>query len=458
MSLRVRLLVVVAATFALVVVGSVYAAHVLASRQLRSATDQFLEQRADRFTHAPPGNFGGGGDFVRGPHGEPPLADPDAITQILAADGSIANSITGEPRLPVDAHDRLIAKQGGTSTFRNVTLDGTPYRMLTVARGGGGAAQIARNIKSDNDVLSALDTRLLLIALAGTVVAAGLAWLIARRLVRPIEQLTSTATYVADTQDLENRIEVKSHDEVGQLAASFNTMLDALHTSREQQKRLVVDASHELRTPLTALRTNIELLQRADTMSESERSQLLAETTIELRELTDLVAELVDLATDTRATEPVQPVDLAELADNVVNRYRRRTTRELTLETHAPSVVDGRVGMLERALSNLIDNALKFSPPDSVVTVVVEGSRIDVLDRGPGIDADDRSRVFDRFYRASDARTKPGSGLGLAIVKQIADLHHAAVTIDPRPGGGTASRIEFVAAPEPRSTSADQTR
>src|SRR5205823_2216279 len=162
-------------------------------------------------------------------------------------------------------------------------------------------------------------------ALAGTVVAAALAWLIARRMVRPIEQLTSTATYVAETQDLANRIEVERHDEVGQLATSFNTMLDALHTPREQQKRLVIDAS-----------------------------------------------------------------------------------RELTLETHHPAIVDGRIGMLERALSNLVDNALKFSRPGSAVSVVVEGSRIDVLDRGPGIASDDRSRVFDRFYRASAARTKPG--------------------------------------------------
>ncbi len=454
MSLRVRLTIVVAATFALVVVGSVYAAHVSASRQLRSATDQFLEQRADRFTHAPPSGFDDGGDFGRGPHGGPPLADPDAITQILASDGSIAQSISGQPRLPVDAHDRLIAKKGGAASFRNITVDDSRYRMLTVARSGGGAAQIARSIESDDNVLSALDTRLLLIALAGTVVAAALAWLIARRMVRPIEQLTSTATYVADTQDLANRIEVEGKDEVGQLAASFNTMLDALQTSREQQKRLVVDASHELRTPLTALRTNIELLQRGHTLSEGERSQLLAETTVELRELTDLVAELVELATDTRETEPMQAIDLAELADNVVTRYRRRTGRELTLEAHDAAVIDGRVGMLERALSNLIDNALKFSPPDSAVTVVVEGSRVDVLDRGPGIDADDRSRVFDRFYRASDARTKPGSGLGLAIVKQIADLHDATVTIDPRPGGGTASRIEFVVAPT--STTAPQ--
>ena len=224
MSLRVRLTLVVAATVALVVVGAVYAAHVSASRQLRSATDEFLQQRADRFAHVPSNGIDDdGGDFRGGSHGGPPLADPDAITQILASDGTIANSISGQPRLPVDAHDRLIAKHGGESSFRNIAVGDTRYRMLTVARSGGGAAQIARSIESDNSLLSAIDTRLLLIALAGTVVAAALAWLIARRMVRPIEQLTSTATYVAETQDLANRIEVERHDEVGQLATSFNT-------------------------------------------------------------------------------------------------------------------------------------------------------------------------------------------------------------------------------------------
>ena len=112
-------------------------------------------------------------------------------------------------------------------------------------------------------MLGSLDMRLLLIALAGTLLAAALAWLIARRIVRPIEELTTPRPNVAATQELDNPIEVSRRDEIGRLAASFNTMLAALRSSREQQRRLVMDASHELRTPLTALRTNIELLRRA---------------------------------------------------------------------------------------------------------------------------------------------------------------------------------------------------
>ena len=225
--------------------------------------------------------------------------------------------------------------------------------------------QIARSIEADNNVLSTLDARLLLIALAGTLIAASLAWLIARRIVRPIEQLTVTATEVAATQNLDNPIAVDRNDEIGRLASSFNSMLDALRTSREQQRRLVMDASHELRTPLTALRTNIDLLRRARSFDAAQRDELLGETDVELRELTDLVSELVELATDTRTEEPVEQIDLGELVERVVSRQQRRSGREITVELDHPAAVPGRAALLERAVGNLLDNALKFSPADT---------------------------------------------------------------------------------------------
>jgi two-component system, OmpR family, sensor histidine kinase MprB len=445
MSLRLRLTLVVAVTFALVVVGCTYAAHVSASSRLRAETDQFLLQRSARFEHAKSGQFpenGGDGDEGGGAGG-PALAEPDAVTQIIDANGRVQSSIKGQPALPIDAHDRQLAQHGGDRHFQDVTVKDVPYRVLTVALPGGGAAQIARNIKGDKDVLATLDTRLLLIALAGTIVAASLAWAIARRTVRPIEELTQTATYVAETQDLANPIQIDRRDELGRLASSFNTMLEALQTSREQQKRLVLDASHELRTPLTALRTNIDLLRRARSFDDTQRAELLTETDLELRELTDLVGELVELATDTRSEEPVQHIELAELVDRVVARHRRRTGREITVDVNEPAAVDGRVALLERAVSNLVDNALKFSPRDTPIEVVVDGSRVEILDRGTGIAPDDLPRVFDRFYRATTARTAPGSGLGLAIVEQIAQLHDGVITLSPRLGGGTTARLEL---------------
>ncbi|MDQ1448081.1 MAG: two-component system, OmpR family, sensor histidine kinase MprB, partial [Actinomycetota bacterium] len=265
MSLRFRLLLVVATTFAIVVVGCVYAAHVSTRQELRAETDRFLLQRAhdpgitSGFDHGPgPGSTGVTGN--KEPDDGPQLAEPDAIVQLLDAKGRVVRSIANQPAIPVDTSDKNIAAHGGTPRFRTVSISGTQYRVLTVSSPQGGAAQIARSIADTNNVLSALDLRLLLIALAGTAAAATSAWLIARRIVRPVEQLTVAAEQIATTQQLEHHIEITRRDELGRLAASFNTMLAALGSSRAQQQRLVMDASHELRTPLTALRTNIELL------------------------------------------------------------------------------------------------------------------------------------------------------------------------------------------------------
>jgi two-component system sensor histidine kinase MprB len=449
MSLRIRLALVVAVTFALVVVGCVYAARLSASRQLRQATDSFLIERSARFTHTAPDRFPHGGqdpdDGGGGPFNAPALADPDAVTQILGAKGNIVSSIAGQPPLPVDAGDRAIAQHGGHPVFRDVNFGDDTYRLLTAALPNHGAVQIARSIEADKKVLATLDSRLLLIALVGTFIAASLAWLIARRIVRPIEQLTTTATDVAATQNLDNPIAVNRSDEIGRLASSFNSMLDALRMSRDQQRRLVMDASHELRTPLTALRTNIDLLRRARTFDADQREELLGETDIELRELTDLLSELVELATDTRTEEPVQQIDLGELVERVVARQQRRTGREITVERDRPTAVPGRVALLERAIGNLLDNALKFSPAGTPVEVVVRGTDVEVLDRGTGIDANDLPHVFDRFYRSTTARTVPGSGLGLAIVEQIAEVHGGAVKLAPRVNGGIVARFTLPA-------------
>ena len=458
MSLRWRLTLVVAVTFGLVVVGCTYAAHVSASRQLRSETDAFLLQRSTRFTNAPPDGLPSGpqrSDGDRDREG-PALADPDALTQILTPAGTIESYISGQPELPVDATDRAIAQHGGGPRFRDVGVGEDSFRVLTVALPGGGAAQIARAVDANNDLLASLDTRLFLIALAGTLVAATLAWFIARRMVRPIEDLTKSTALVASTNDFDHPIAVSRSDEIGRLASSFNRMLDTLRTSREQQRRLVMDASHELRTPLTALRTNVDVLRRAYALDAEQRGELLDATDVELRELTELVSELVELATDTRSEEAVQPVDLGDLVDRVAARQQRRTGRTIVVAKDEPAVVDGRVALLERAVTNLVDNALKFSPPDSTVDVVARGTAIEVLDRGQGIPDDELPHVFDRFYRSTSARQVHGSGLGLAIVEQIADLHAGTVTLAARPGGGIAARFTLPSSngAEPHSSDA----
>jgi two-component system sensor histidine kinase MprB len=442
MSLRVRLLAIVAVTFAIVVIGCIYAAHVSARNSLHNETDHFLTQRA----HDPRITEALHGDPDHDDHGPgiappPEFADPDALVQFIRPDGTVA--VVSNPPLPVDATDRAIAAGTAQRQFRTTSVDDTAYRILTVPVGGG-AAQIAREITSTDNILDSLDLRLLLIALAGTIVAGLLAWFIARRIVRPVEALTGASERIAATQDLEHTITVERTDELGRLATSFNTMLLALRNSRDQQKRLVMDASHELRTPLTALRTNIEVLQRSTAdLDDVQRAELLDEVEAELGELTELVAELVDLATDARSEEPMQDIDLGRVAEEVAERARRRTGRPITCEVCDAATVTGRPAALDRAVWNLVDNANKFSPRESTIVVRATGKRIAVEDSGPGIAAEDREHVFDRFYRAPAARTAPGSGLGLAIVKQIADLHDATVEVDDRPGGGTIIAINF---------------
>jgi two-component system, OmpR family, sensor histidine kinase MprB len=448
-SLRTRLTVIVAVIVAAAVVGGAYAAHLSTQHALQDETDKFLHDRAAGFVRQPPGDLGG--DFG----GAPTDADDDhtgryfefdALQQTIDRNGTITNSLPNQSPLPIDAEDREIAHAQNESHYRNVTVDGQNYRMITASLRNGGAVQIARKVSETDDVLDVLRARLVIIALSGIAFAALAAWLVMRRATRPIEQLTDTAERIAETQDLATPIPVKGDDEVGRLAASFNTMLIALDTSREQQQRLVVDASHELRTPLTAVRTNIDFLGHATTLDAEQRAQLIAETRLELDELTNLVSEMVELATDVRSEEAVEPIVLADVVNDVATRFRRRTGTDITV-TVVPGdgteagVVDGRRAMLDRAVANLVDNALKFSPSGAAVDVTVRGTTVEVADRGPGIDAEDRARVFDRFYRATSARTLPGSGLGLSIVSQIAALHGGTVTLDAREGGGTVARL-----------------
>jgi two-component system sensor histidine kinase MprB len=425
-SLRLRLAFIVGITFAAVVIACVFAAHVSARNQLHAETDRFLLQRAHDpgIEHAGPGFLGSG----NGDHDDNPFFVPDAYTQIVDKNGTV-HTPPGQPQLPIRSPG-----------FHDITVDGTHYRMLSVQTDAG-TVQIARDISASDHVLSTLDMRLFLIAIAGTLFAALAAWLIARRIVRPVEKLTGAAEHVAETQDLGSRIEVERRDEIGKLADSFNTMLVALDTSRDQQKRLVMDASHELRTPLTALRTNMEVLQRSSKMDDEQRARLLREANLELTELSDLVGELVDLATDARAEEPLQHVDLGELTTEVVERYRRRNAHTINIEISHAASVNVRESALERALSNLVDNACKFSPVEMPVDVVVSKTTVEVRDRGPGIASEDRAHVFDRFYRATSSRAMAGSGLGLSIVAQIATLHGATVDLAPRDGGGTIARF-----------------
>jgi two-component system sensor histidine kinase MprB len=225
-------------------------------------------------------------------------------------------------------------------------------------------------------------------------------------------------------------------------------MVDALSVSKRQQQQLVTDASHELRTPLTSLRTNAELLDRPDALNPEQQQRAVQGIRLEVNELTDLVSELVELATDRADDEAPEPVPLRALAEDVAERARRRTGRDIAVRAEGtPGTVLIGPHMAERALANLVDNAVKYSP--GAIAIAVEGRRVEVLDDGPGIAAADQDHVFDRFYRSAEARAEPGSGLGLAIVAQIVRRHDGTVWATNRPQGGAAVGFELPAAPPP---------
>ena len=216
-------------------------------------------------------------------------------------------------------------------------------------------------------------------------------------------------------------------------------MLGALHRSKEDQQRLVQDASHELRTPLTSLRTNISVLRRYDHLDPDTRRRLLDDLDGETRELAVMVDELVELATERRSNEPEQLVALGEVATNAVDRARRRTSRPIVLVTDESTVI-GRPHALERAITNLVENTVKFDDLEGgPIEVTVRDRRVEVGDRGPGFEPVDLPHIFDRFYRAVSARAAPGSGLGLSIVRAVVESHGGQVFAENRAGGGRPS-------------------
>jgi two-component system sensor histidine kinase MprB len=277
----------------------------------------------------------------------------------------------------------------------------------------------------------------------GIALAGGLGLVVAKQAVKPIDELTVAVGNIAETQAFSDRVEVVGDDEVAELSREFNLLLDELETSQLEQARLVRDAGHELRTPLTALRTNLEVLRRHE-VEPAERAEILSAANTEVEELALLVAEVVDLATDRYEEEPVSSIALGDVAETVIARLNSRKGRAVEL-TSDSSIVLGKTHALERALSNIVGNADKFTPTDGAISVAVSEGGITVSDDGPGFASQDLPYVFERFYRSDAARSTPGSGLGLSIVKQIIDDHGGEVFARNTADGG--AEVGFVLDP-----------
>lgn len=455
MSFRARLTLVAASAVAISVVAASAIVYLRVEHQQRADFDRTLRANTRRLVRSPFVN----GDYVRQPIPDEPFRGSRQYLQVVGDNGAVARPANEPVALPVDSGDRLAAagQVGDAIRLRDAHVGGLHLRVATAMVDNGVALQVARPLTEVDDTLSSLRLDLTLISAGGVLLAALIGLLIARAALRPVERLAGAAEQVARTQDLGASIEVRGRDELARLARSFNEMLSALETSREAQRRLVADASHELRTPLTSLRTNLEVLARQEAMPEPERRALLADVVAQLEELTRLVGDLVALARDDQApTIERHEVPLEVVVSDAVARVARRAPGiRIVTEANEPTTVLGDRALLDRAVTNVLDNAAKWSPPGGEVVVVSRAGEITVRDHGPGIAVEDRPHVFDRFYRAPTARGLPGSGLGLAIVKHALDVHGGSVTIEDADRGGTLVRLRLRAVPLHDGPSAD---
>ncbi|KIH97584.1 histidine kinase [Streptomonospora alba] len=393
---------------------------------------------------------------LRGPSMDP-LAGEGALAvlhsqsftfQLITPDGGVQVQVRDKEQvrfLPVNDEDHRIAaeQEPGVVHTREDSAHGEDYRIASVSLGGGsGAIQIGQRLSPTEQMLSRLATQMLGVGVAVLIGAGVAGWLIGRRVTGRLVRLTEAAEYVSSTGRLDYPVPGgaaegrTTGDEVGRLGNAFSAMLARLASSKEEQRRLVQNASHELRTPLTSLRTNVSVMKRFDQLPPEGRKQLVDDLQGETRELTGLVDELVQLATESREDEQPADLELRELAERVADRTRRRTGREVSVDAD-DTVVHGRPAAVERALSNPVENAAKFDPDGAEpIGIVVREGRVEVRDRGPGIEDQELDHIFERFYRSTSARSMPGSGLGLSMVHDIVSAHGGHVLAANRPGGG----------------------
>jgi two-component system sensor histidine kinase MprB len=389
-------------------------------------------------TRVQPAPFGGADGYVQ-------FISPQGVVQVPGGQGS-------STRIALTAADRAIAKAGSGNRLTDRTVAGVHLRVLILGTGASGAVMIARPLTEVNDELSGLLLLLVAIGGGGIALAALLGLLVARTALAPIAGFTRRAETLGGSLDLSQRLEVAGGDELGRLASSFNATLDALQRSVEAQRHLIADASHELRTPIASLRANIQVLGEAERLppedarrlAQAELADLRADVLSELDELTALVGDVVELArgsSDQR--DSVEDVRLDEIVEHALARARRRSEAVSFQEQLQPTLLQGQPARIERAVSNLLDNARKWSPPRGVVEVVLREGELTVRDHGPGFSEEDLPFVFDRFYRAQGARRLPGSGLGLAIVRQAVEACGGYARAENAPGGGALLRVSF---------------
>lgn len=447
-----------AAVLVVVVLGSI-ATYVVAYHSLIGSVDVTLSADAHDFVYA------------QAAPTIPNVCGPPSgtCTQVVLSDGSLLDPSESQV-LPINAAVKTTAAtQGrGPDVFFSTSVNGIDVRQVVaalppgyqlndgsgfgyVALNRGGALQLSAPLTGVNQELRHLALALWLIVLVGITVAVLLGLGVGRTVLGPLNSLTSTVEELAETTNVSKRLDPGGPDELGRLRRAFNRLLAALDSSRESQRQLVLDASHELRTPLTSLRTNMEVARRLEELTPDEREVLISDVLTQMDELTSLVGDLAELARGEQPQLTSQPFRLDSVvleAVEVATTHGR--SRGVVFDTRvAPTWVAGSSARIERAVDNLLDNALKWSSDEGVVEVACSNGTVIVRDHGPGVADADVAFIFDRFYRAASARSRPGSGLGLAIVAQVARDEGGAVNVYQAEGGGAVFRFSLPEVPAP---------
>jgi two-component system, OmpR family, sensor histidine kinase MprB len=450
-TLRTRIAAAAGVAVAVTVVGLAVGAYAATRSTLRGQIDSALSDRAEFYVHEPPGDHRPPPNRRAGPDGgfednapKPPFGGPAGSVQIVSPDGTASRPSDEDWPLPVTAQTKAIAASGSGRRFADTHARGIHLRVLTTGIGTRGAVQVARPLTEVDRSLRRLLYILVIAGSGGILLAALLGAVVARTALAPVVRFTRRTEKLTDNSDLSQRLEVEGKDELTRLARSFNATLDALESSVEAQRHLVADAGHELRTPIASLRANIQTLEEAERLPSEERESLRADIITELDELTALVGDVVELARGSKPIDLVDDVRLDQIVSALVERSERRAGDDVEFRASIePTLIRGEPERVSRAVSNLLDNAAKWSPQGGVVDVELRGGTLSVRDHGPGFDEQDLPHVFDRFYRAASARGMPGSGLGLAIVRQTAEAHGGWVEAANAPDGGAVVRLTF---------------
>jgi two-component system sensor histidine kinase MprB len=447
---RLRLAIASAVAVAATIAIASAVVYIVMRDHLRASVDRQLQQEVaqvdpGKLRRAFGGPDAGPGGYTYQPAGPSVTA---LYMQIVRDDGR--HLLANGEKMPVPVTDTTVAVAAGqhTAFFADGEVGHHQTRIYTVYVGStidghGLAVQFVRPLDDLNRTLNRLRLILLLIVGGGIAVGAAAGALVSRAALVPVRRLTSAAERIAKTGDPSERVtDAGGRDELARLGTAFNTMLAALEDSLETQRRFVADASHELRTPLTSLQTNIEVLKQQERLAPGQRAKLFADLEREAHEMRDLIAALLELARGDAPQARVE-VQLDEIVDEAVERARTRFPNVTFESTVEPTAIEGVPERLERAVWNLLENAGKWTAPGSKVEVSLENGEVRVRDHGPGIAAEDREHVFDRFYRAASARALPGSGLGLAIVRDVAEAHGGSVSAEDAPGGGALLRLRL---------------